>query len=238
MTSMDDFWNFLNNTAGATGMISQRRDGSMKPPLDNENRNSFLKKIGLDYRNMITPILEHGSAIRRVTQKEKGKIINGYDGIATDDKELILSITVADCLPLFFIDPKKKAIALVHAGWRSLCGGIVRNTLDLFSREFSSKSRNIIVGIGPGICSRHFEVKEDVAVNFANYSQAIVRKSNQIHVDLKNVAKLQLVESGIDTGNIGVSPECTFCLKDKYFSFRRDGPGEMEAMMSVLFIKK
>jgi len=209
----------------------------MKLPSGLNNRTAFLKEMGLDPKDLVTPILEHGSTIRRVGKFDK--VVEGCDGIVTDEKGVILSITVADCLPIFLFDPQREAIGLIHAGWRGLSKGIIDNAVKLFLKEFSSRPEKMIAIIGPGLCRDHFEVGQEVALKFELYPKNITINQERIFVDIKGIAKVQLEENGLISENIRVDPDCTFCLNNEYFSYRRDGPGkEIETMLCVLTLKR
>ncbi len=227
--------NNLKKIPGISFALSQRSDGSMKLPSGFKNRKIFLKKNGLDYVEPITPVLEHGNIVKRVQRNDY--IVRKCDGIVTNDKDVILSITVADCLPLFIVDPKKEVIGLIHAGWRGLSEGITLNAINLFIKEFGSHPGDIIVAIGPSICRHHFEVGNDVVIKFKDYPEAVISDKGRMFIDLKKVAEIQFKESGIIPKNIETNPDCTFCLEHKYFSYRRDGPKDIEAIVCVLALK-
>ena len=217
--------------------VSRKKDGPMKLPSGLKNRTSFLKEMELDPEDLITPILEHGSTIRRVGKFDK--IVEGCDGIVTDEKGVILSVTVADCLPIFLFDPQGEAIGLIHAGWRGLSEGIIDNAVKLFLKEFNSRPEKMIAIIGPGLCRDHFEVGQEVASKFELYPQNITINQERIFVDIKGIAKVQLEGNGLISENIRVNSDCTFCLDNEYFSYRRGGPDkEIETMLCVLTLKR
>ena len=92
-----------------------------------------------------------------------------------------------------------------------------------------------MVGIGPGIGPCHFEVQDDVLERFREfYEEALARRDGKTFLDLKRIARRQLVNLGLKEESIEASPECTFCLEEKYFSARRDKPGKTEAMVAVI----
>ncbi len=216
------------------GAVSRKVNGPMKRPPEEGNKTSFLRGLGLDPAGLATPVLEHGSFVKRA---EKGSV-GHCDGLVTNEKEIILSITVADCLPIFLVDPEKRVIGLLHAGWRGLTKKIVANAITLLSGEFNSEVGRLRAVIGPGICRGHFEVGDDVAPLFKQYPEAIDIEGKRRFVDIKEVAKTQLVEAGLDEGNIEIDGDCTFCLDREYFSYRRDGPEETGTMLCILAFKK
>jgi len=89
---------------------------------------------------------------------------------------------------------------------------VIRKTVGLMIKEFSSEPENLQIFIGPHICKKHYEVKEDVSSKFKKYG---VKK----HLDLAAVAALQLTELGVRKENIKIDKRCTFEDKD-LFSYR------------------
>ncbi len=92
----------------------------------NRNRAKFLCSIGVDSERTVTARLTHSNKIAVVTPHDKGKIIDSVDALATKSNDVFLTITFSDCLPIFIFDPINRAVALVHAGWRGLAGGILK----------------------------------------------------------------------------------------------------------------
>jgi len=215
-------WNNKNIIAA----LSERKDGPMK--FSRENRKRFLTKLDIKEKSVIRAGLIHGNRVEIVSKDLAGKIIEKTDGLLTKDKNLFLTLTVADCLPIFIYDPEKEIVGLVHAGWRSLAQNILKKAL-------KNLSKNTKVFIGPGIGVCHFEVKKDLLEKFKPYlKQALLKRNGKHFLDLKKISKLQLIDLGLKRRNIGVSPECTFCLKDKYFSFRCSKPKKIQTMLVLI----
>ena len=200
-----------------------------------KNRKKFLNKLGVDSNSLVSANLIHGNTIQTVTTSNAGKTIAKTDGLITDNKNLFLSITVADCLPIFLYDFKKEIIGLIHGGWRSLAKDILPLAIRKLTNDFNSKPGNILTGIGPGISQCHYEVKEDVLAKFKSFPTHIfTRRNGKTFLDLKKIAEFQLLNSGVKKGNIEISPECTYCFPNKYFSYRRDKPEVLETMIAVI----
>lgn len=220
--------------------FSEKKDGSMKNSI--QNREKFFKKLGIDSDLIVRADLIHKSKVKLVSKKDAGRLIEKTDGLITKEKNLFLTITIADCLPIFIYDPKKEIIGLIHGGWRSLADNILKKAIDKITNNFKSNPAHILIAIGPGISQCHFEIKFEVKKDplqkfhdrrfFA--MGVILERDNKIFLDLKKIAKLQLIELGIKEENIEISPECTFCLKDKYFSHRRDKPEQIKTMLAII----
>lgn len=208
--------------------ISGRQDGSMRiNPHFSVNRLNFLKKIKIPTSRIVCAGLVNGCKIKIVQHVHAGKIINAVDGLITREKNLFLSITIADCFPVFLYHPQKGIIGLLHAGWRGIYGRIIERAIYYFSRYFNANPPEILVGVGPGICKDHFEVKEDLLKIFERYEQAIFKKGNRRFIDLREIIVFKLNGAGIRNNHIEISNECTYCNRGKYFSHRRKDNGVM-----------
>lgn len=221
--------------------FSTKQDGSMRltsmgdesiDKENSENRKNFLSHLNI--LATASPVLEHGANIAKVQSLDPDKPVLYVDGLITNQPNVFLGLTTADCLPIFYYDPDKKVIALVHAGWRGLLKGIIENTVSKFKEEYNSNVANIIVGIGPCICYKHYEVQKDLIQKFVQYPESIIRKGEKNYLDLRSIALTKLLQLGLQAQNIEISNECTFELQDKYFSYRRDKPSYVSPMFSVL----
>lgn len=202
-----------------------------------ENRKLFLEKSGLSDEDIVLTGLVHGNRIIEIGEKDKGKIISECDGFVTDTPGIILGVTAADCLPVYFWNKQNRVVGIAHAGWRGVQKEIVIEMVKLFINNYKCQAGDIEVEIGPHIKDCHFEVKDDVIKNFSNYPECFKEKDGAVYIKLGDIVKKQLVSSGIEKENIKLSQECTFCEKDKYFSYRRDKPKDIEAMLAYVSIR-
>ena len=136
--------------------------------------------------------------------------------------------------PIYFYEPFSRVIGLAHAGWKSIVKGIISNIIRTMVKNCGAKADKILVGIGPGIQSCHFEIQKDVLENFKKYPFSIIKKEGGIFIDLSEIIFQQLKKSGLLLNHIEKSEECTHCLKEKYFSYRRDKPKTLEAMIAYI----
>jgi YfiH family protein len=224
--------NFFKKFPEIYTALSEKRDGSMKiSKKDNKNRDNYFQKEGLLSKKIISAGLENKTNVAIVNTSSL-EIIQNTDSLVTNEKNIFLSITVADCIPVFFYDRKNKVIAIAHAGWRGIVGGIIKYTVNKI-QEVGGSIENLYVGLGPGIGACHFEIREDVLDKFKKYDKFIVENKNKIFVDLKGIIRNQLLDLNIKNNNIEDDKVCTFD-SDKYFSYRRDRPREVEAMIAII----
>ncbi len=214
--------------------ISEKKDGDMK--YNNENRENFFSNLSVSENSIIRAGLINGTNVARVF-KDGEKNIPETDGLVTDEKEILLTITMADCFPIYFFDPNKKVIGIAHAGWRGITGGTIKNTIEKMNNEFGANPENILIGIGPGIQKCHFEIGKEVLFNFEKYPEAILKKDGKIFVELEKIIFIKLLQNGILEKNIEASGECTFCESEKYFSARRERKEKLDAMLGYIGLK-
>ncbi len=155
-----------------------------------------------------------------------GSLQRTADGSYTTEAGVVLVMLVADCLPVFLCNRTGTEIAVLHAGWRGLAGGVIVSGLQKFRDPVH------YAWIGPGIGPCHFEVDEPVVTAFHDYEGAILEGRDRSHwfVDLREIAKTQLRKAGVRV--VTASNECTWCCREDYFSARRDGEcGRMAALV-------
>jgi copper oxidase (laccase) domain-containing protein len=84
----------------------------------------------------------------------------------TGESGLLLTLFFADCLPVFLADDEHRVIAIAHAGWRGLAGGVIESTLHTMMQQYGSREESLVAVIGPGIGPCCFEVGPEVAEHF------------------------------------------------------------------------
>ena len=194
-----------------------------------KNRTKFLRSLKVS--TSFAGIQTHGIEVFEVTKDTLQEHIHA-DAFITTLPRVALTITAADCLPIYLHDPKEKRIALIHAGWKGLSNGIIEKTI----KKLTPGPSSAIAGIGPGIGPCHFEVKEGVKNAFTAFPESVKVTRHTTYIDLKEIAQKELVRLGIPKSNIEVSPTCTMCAKN-YFSYRRDKPAMPETMLAVLMMR-
>ncbi len=192
-----------------------------------ENREHFLRDLGINIDNIVAPEIIHGAKIKTVDENDKGGgarspkgIIKASDGLITGDSNLFLLVTVADCFPIFAYAPTIGVVANVHAGWRGIIKGIVDELLAKFQNLDAAPS-DIFLGLGPGICGKHFTVKKDVLSQFKeSHPQAVFPRNHNGYVDLRKAILFDLKKAKIPSQNIEVSTICPACQNGIYGSYR------------------
>lgn len=198
-----------------------------------ENFIRFAKALEVCPEDYVFSDQTHTTNIRVVTEKDRGKGFaeprdyQDIDGLVTNVKGLVLSTFYADCVPLYFVDIKQKAIGLSHSGWKGTVGEIGRKTVETMGKEYGSKPEDILVAIAPSICRECYEVSEDVAEEFKKifpkevHGEIMDDKGNgKYQLDLWECNRKILLNAGIREENLSVTNICTCCNSNLLFSHR------------------
>lgn len=160
-------------------------------------------------------------SVKVLSVSRSGLLVN-CDGLMTDKAGLTLALTAADCAPIFIYDNRLARIALLHAGWRGVADGILKNGLKSLLNK-GSRLADLHLFIGPHLRVCHFEIGSDLVEVFKDYPQAIKRQQNKFYLNLSLVLKKQALQAGLSSEQIKISRECTYCSVKKYYSYRRQG---------------
>lgn len=215
---------------------SEKSDGNMYlsrdgfDPENVANRERYFGRIGLTEKKIVAANLIHGTHVA-IIDTSSPEFLLDTDALVTKEKNVVLTLTGADCFPVYFEDAAQGIIGLVHCGWRGIIEGIFQETIKTIE-SLGGTLENISVTIGPGICEKHFEIKENILGSFSEYPEALIREGEGISIDLKAIMKTQLERLGITSAHIIDQDECTHCLTGKYFSYRRDKPEQLETQVA------
>ena len=195
---------------------------------DGTRRNDFLEQIGIQPDSLILLKQVHGTEIVRVDAGQKQAPDFEADGMMTALPKVALGIVTADCIPVFFWASDRKVIAMAHAGWRGLAGGILAKMVRTLTGDFRVDPKHIRVIFGPAIRPCCYEVGEELREKFGKFYRAR-------HVDLPGFASEQLKQEGVLRAHLFDARICTHCHHDQFFSARREKTSER--ILSVLQIR-
>jgi len=208
-----------------------------------KNYEIFCDEIGVNFKNLVFSNQVHCDTIIRVEKEDMGNGIitpqkwDGVDGLITNEVGVPICIFSADCVPVFFLDPKKKVIALVHSGWKGTVLKIGAKCVEKMIKEYSCDPADILAGIGPSIGVCHFEVGDEVADVFHNtFGDSVLEKYEKWHVNMQKAIEIQLTENGISKKNIVKADICTYCNSDILFSHRKTN-GKRGVMAGIMELK-
>lgn len=175
--------------------------------------------------SLIVPSQVHGTNIIEVEQFEFANqasklAAEGADGIIVRTSSVAALLNFADCLSLILVTPSGE-FAVVHAGWRGAIAGIAAKAAKMLAASDDARSQ-LNAYIGPFIHAECFEMSTEIANRFAEEFGTHVLTDAR-HVDLFQVVKSNLVETGLDPTRIIEAGICTRCNSDRYFSYRATG---------------
>lgn len=213
-----------------------------------ENYRRLCAAAGFDAASMVSSAQVHRSVVRRVGRQNRGEGFArpkpaGVDGMVTDETGVTLVTHHADCVPLYFADPVRRAIGLAHAGWRGTAARIGAETVRTLAREYGSRPEDLVCVIGPSIGPCCFEVDSPVYQIFAAMGDLAPREwiredgGGKYRIDLWEANRRILMRAGVPEQNISVSGLCTRCHSDLLFSHRATG-GKRGGLAAFLALRE
>jgi YfiH family protein len=208
------------------------------------NRKAAMAMMEQSVNNLVTVRQEHtirAVAVEAPFREDQRPVA---DALVTNRKNLVLGVLTADCAPVLFADGKAGVIAAAHAGWRGALAGILESTLKLMT-DMGAKTQNIVVGIGPSITRRSYEVSRDFVTAFMAetdengyfFMESVVE--GRYKFDLPGYISRKLSRLGVST--VTHTP-CDTCLEaDRFFSYRRSclmGEKEYGRQLSAIVIEE
>ena len=200
-----------------------------------ENFRRFCNAIHCDWDRAIMTQQTHtvnlevitaDQVVRGRTFQEK-KPFTDVDGLMTDVPGAVLITSYADCVPLYFLDPVKRVIALSHSGWRGTVQRMGEVTVAAMGDHYGCRPEDILACVGPSICQDCYEVGEEVAQAFRQAfsekeAEQILKKNerDRYQLDLWKANEQILKGAGIAASHLAVTNVCTCCNPDLLFSHR------------------
>lgn len=214
-----------------------------------ENYRRMAAALDMRVEDMVLSDQTHTTNVRVITEEDRGKGIlkpqdySDVDGMITNVPGIVLVTSYADCVPLYFVDPVRKAIGLSHSGWKGTVGHIGQKTVWKMHEVYGSEPKDIVAAIGPSICQSCYEVSDDVAEAFrANFTadevaDILLDKGNgKYQLDLWKANWYVLTDAGILPEHLSVTDLCTACHPDLLWSHRKTNGqrGGLSAFLSLI----
>jgi YfiH family protein len=216
---------------GVSALISSRFAGDMRysEGTDNPARLGFFRSLGLDPARVYACTQVHSREVCEVG-RESPNAGPRADGLISHDRGIVLSVTVADCLPVFLYDCGSRpdaGLALVHSGWKGT--GIALTALRLMEERWHTRPEDVAAILGPCIRRCCYRVDEERGRAFeaefgggesAGALPVVSRSAGEVFLDLQAANARLLAGAGVR--NIAVCEDCTF-TDERLGSFRREG---------------
>lgn len=212
--------------------------GDRKEAVD-ENFRRIAAVLGCRVEDIVCSDQTHTVNLRVASRADGGKGIvrprdyTDVDGLLTDEPGLVLATFYADCVPLYFVDTRRRAVALAHSGWRGTVARMGRCVTEKMREVYDTDPADIVAAIGPSICQECYEVGEDVAEAFAaefrgdGQADEILsgKGKGKYQLDLWRANEIVLAEAGIPAEQIQVTDLCT-CHNSSYLFSHRASHGK------------
>ena len=221
-----------------------------RPEAVMENFRRIGAELGVRCEDMVLSQQTHTANVRVVTGADRGKGITrerdytDVDGLITNEPGICLVTSFADCVPLYFVDPVKKAIGLSRSGWRGTVGKIGKRTVEMMGESFGSDPADILAAVGPSVCMDCYEVSGDVIEKFRQvfdeklWPELFYEKENgKCQLDLWKANELIFLESGILPEHMAVTKLCTPRNREILYSPRAAG-GKRGNLCAFLALKE
>ncbi|HHT72640.1 MAG TPA: peptidoglycan editing factor PgeF [Firmicutes bacterium] len=195
--------------------------------LERDKQEALGRAFGLPERWAVVKQV-HGSDVHWVDEGWRfGKAEATGDALMTCMPDVVLAAFFADCVPLLFVDPEARIVAVSHAGWRGTVAEIGPKTVAHMVKR-GSRIENIQAAIGPSIGPCCYAVSEEMREWFP---PDVFSGVGELFLDLWSANYHQLTAAGV--GTIYTAQQCTMCTGE-FFSYRRDQAKErMAALIAV-----
>lgn len=167
----------------------------------------------------------------------------GWDALVTNQREVWLTVKTADCVPVLVHDPRRGAVAAIHAGWRGVAAGILPRTLSVMRERFGSVPGSLRIGIGPSAGPCCYEVDEPVLTRLREGCpdwSFVVRATGPGAwlLDLRDLLRRQAQVLGVDGASIRTVNACTICHPALFHSYRRDGTARGTMVSGIMLTRR
>jgi polyphenol oxidase len=215
-------------------------DGSIDDAMANRAR--LARTLGLPEKKIV-PGQMHTTNIFHFRDEYKDSPLKNFDGVLTQEPQRPVLLHFADCVPVMLVDKTKRALCVMHAGWRGTAGGIAAKGVELMKEALGSDPADMVAAVGPAIGPCCYETGEEVAEKCsatvhdkASLDFLIQRgeRTKKPHPDLKAFNGMQLYEAGV--GEVDITAWCTACRPELFYSHRQSGgkTGRQGALACIL----
>lgn len=192
-----------------------------------ENYRRFRAAIGAARKVRITVRQVHGACVWAPPDApQRWRDAPEADAMVSTHPQHMLTIRVADCVPVLLATPDGCTVAAAHAGWRGIVAGVVGATVQRLIERSGVGPHDLLAAVGPCISVARYEVGPEVAAAFgeAGLSEAVDEtRGDKPHVDPRGAVVRQLQHAGLAEAHLAVSRLCTYDAADRFYSYRRDG---------------
>lgn len=211
---------------GCTGRAARDAAGAD----EGEIRRTLAHAAGIG--RIVRPRQQHGAEVLVVRNADAAGDDDrpAADALATAERGVGLVVLVADCVPVFLVDPGRRAVGVVHAGWRGTAAGVLEAAVARMRSDLESRPADLRLHFGPAICGDCYEVGAEVFEALRH-----VPPGARGFVDLAEILDARARSLGVPAGHVTRSIYCTRCDGDRFYSYRAEGAraGRMAAWIGL-----
>ena len=247
--------------SGLTGLrtaLMRTDDINEAAPHITEVRDRLARQLGSSIEHECITDQKHTNYVHVVKAEDIGPVWPDrkplhrqyVDGLVTDIPDVLLTAFGGDCPPVYIVDPVRKAIGLVHAGWKGTLGKIPAVAIAQMTVQFGCDPADMYAAVGPGVCKDCYEMGDEIYDAFAEQWSiadadmilsrypAVSAEGHEIpggkyHLDLREANRLTLLRAGVPGDHIAVSNVCTKCNVEHFYSYRS---GRMENEQTAMLV--
>lgn len=178
----------------------------------------------------LRPRQVHGAKVAREEEWHASHPAPEADAVVASRPGAVVGVVTADCVPILLAAPEGAGVAAVHAGWRGLARGVVREGVEELVRASGMHAAGIVAAVGPHIGACCYEIDAPVLdslraeLGSAAMENATGVRSDHWMLDLGALVALALERAGLPRAAIGTAAaRCTACDRERFHSYRRDG---------------
>lgn len=201
------------------------------------NRDRLLAHLGVDRSQVCAFNQVHGA---RVLVARPGWFEEDADAAVSDDPDLLLVVSAADCFPVLFHDPVTGAVGAAHCGWRGTEARLAAKVVEVMQQQYGTRPADLKIAVGPGIRGGCYQVAAEVAERFmvAGFPAGVVTPAAGVGradgaaeprttqarylLDLEAAIAATLAQAGVPADNVAWLGRCTHCEPEVFYSHRRD----------------
>lgn len=202
-------------------------------PVENvrENYNILLRSFAASENDAVLSHQLHTDTVEAAdalggTGFTKPPFTHGVDALVTAADGMLLTVLMADCLPILLYDRRSGAVGAVHSGWKGTIQTIGAIAVEKMCSLYNSRKSDILVSFGPSVGKCCYRVGPEFRENFITshgdeLACAFEERADGLYADMRTINRLLLERAGIPAENIAVYEKCTCCNPDLFFSYRR-----------------
>jgi polyphenol oxidase len=225
-------------STGPWASLNLTKGNGDEPARVEENLRRASAAFGVARSDLVSPNQRHTTNAARVGAAQRGEILLNTDTLLADEPEVPLLLRYADCTPVLLYDPRHRAFAVIHSGWRGTVAGAVPAAIAAMVEAFGTVPADLVAGIGPSIGPCCYEVGDEVGsavrATFADAEALLPRNgTHRRHFNLWSANRHWLHEAGVR--QVEVAGICTACHMDEFFSYRggKGRTGHFGALMML-----